>query len=265
MAKDLVYEVKSGFYNSVNHDRLYTAADMNMPYKRLVTEGIYPVTDPTTDGFAISASGMDLTITVGGGLFAGRWVENEDAVVITVPSNASAYGRIDSVIIAVNDITRTGNIVYRQGTASSSPVHPAINQNPNVYEWRLYDVAVAAGAVSITSANITDLRTWAQIKLSPANVGFNNAFDDKSGSGLVSSMIVACGNVCHAYMTFSYTSGLVLEFPAGYEPSSQYVYGFNILGSNGLYGRVSQNGNDEWEIVVDDGWIEYLNFTYIKD
>ena len=33
--------ITSGFYNSINGDRMYSANDMNKPYKRVFTEGIF--------------------------------------------------------------------------------------------------------------------------------------------------------------------------------------------------------------------------------
>ena len=35
---DQVFNISCGFFDAVNHDRTYTAADMCMPYKRFVTD-----------------------------------------------------------------------------------------------------------------------------------------------------------------------------------------------------------------------------------
>ena len=38
---DTRYTVDSGFYDSVNQDRLYSADEMNMPYKDIISEGVF--------------------------------------------------------------------------------------------------------------------------------------------------------------------------------------------------------------------------------
>ena len=159
---DQVFNVNSGFYDAINRDRVYSADDMNKPYKRIVANGVFatPAGTPSTDLQVTSSGGMDITVAVGEGLFGYKWFENNTPIMITVPSNSAGTPRIDSVIAQVDTRSsgRVGSIVYRTGTPDENPVAPVINTVSGVYEYRLANVYVAVGAATISGGNITDMR-----------------------------------------------------------------------------------------------------------
>lgn len=160
---DQVFNVKCGFFDSINQDRLYSANDMNKPYSRVIADGVFAsdIEHHSSDLKVRSAgSGMNITVDAGQGIFAHKWFENEAAIVITVPSNTNANARIDSVIIQIDESSsgRVGSVVYREGTAASNPVHPDINQEEEITEYRIADIYVGSGVSSIGDDVITDLR-----------------------------------------------------------------------------------------------------------
>lgn len=160
---DQIFNVTAGFFDAVNNDRTYTAAQMTMPYKRIVANGVFatPAGTPSTDLQTVSAgNGMNIKVYAGNGIFANRWFENPAAINITVPNNTTLLPRCDSVIAQVDLRTsgRAGNIVYRTGTPSASPVPPDIGTVANVTEYRLANIYVAAGANTINNDAIVDLR-----------------------------------------------------------------------------------------------------------
>lgn len=160
---DQTFNVECGFFDSVNDDRLYTADDMNKPYNRIFSNGIFPLPSgaASSDLQVVSAgSGMNITVKAGQGMFAGKWFQNPAAIPITVPKNTASKPRVDSVIVQIDTRTtgRAGNIVYRTGTPSSNAPAPAINQVANVQEWRLANIYVAPSANTINNDAITDLR-----------------------------------------------------------------------------------------------------------
>lgn len=164
---DQIFNVECGFFDSVNGDRLYTANDMNRPYKRIIANGVFatPSGTPSTDLQVLSAgSGMGINVSPGDGLFAYKWFSNPSAIAITVPANSSAMPRIDSVLVQVDTRTsaRVGSIVYRTGTPSSRPVAPKINTERGVVEYRLANINVAAGATVINQDAIADMRGSAE-------------------------------------------------------------------------------------------------------
>ena len=159
---DQVFAVISGFYDAINEDRTYTADQMNRPYRRLVSNGVFatPAGTPSTDLQVNASNGMVVTVKPGDGIFGNKWFENPAVISITVPSNVGVAPRIDSVIAQIDKRVsgRVGNIVYRTGAPSSNPVPPNINTQENVIEYRLANIRVVAGAVAISQANITDTR-----------------------------------------------------------------------------------------------------------
>lgn len=158
---DQIFNANSGFWDAQNGDRTYSADDMNKPYKRLVADGVFASPDgtPSTDFQVDATTGLTLSIHAGDGIFGSKWVHC-DAQAVDVPANATSYSRIDSVIVQVDTRTtgRKASVIYRTGTAASTPSAPAINETSGVLEWRIANITVGAGASAITQANIEDLR-----------------------------------------------------------------------------------------------------------
>lgn len=159
---DQTFAVHCGFFDAINSDRTYSADEMNRPYKRVISNGVFatPNGTPSTDLQVTASSGMNIICKKGEGLFGDKWFENPSGIAITVPSNTGTVPRIDSVIVQVDTRTsgRVGNIVHRTGTPASSPVPPAINQVEGVKEYRLANIRVNAGVSAITQSMITDRR-----------------------------------------------------------------------------------------------------------
>lgn len=159
---DQTFAVHCGFFDAINSDRTYSADEMNRPYKRVISNGVFatPNGTPSTDLQVTASSGMSIICKKGEGLFGDKWFENPSGIAITVPSNTGTVPRIDSVIVQVDTRTsgRVGNIVHRTGTPASSPVPPAINQVEGVIEYRLANIRVNAGVSAITQSMITDRR-----------------------------------------------------------------------------------------------------------
>lgn len=156
------FEVECGFFDSVNKDRLYSADEMNRPYKRIITNGIFatPTGTPSTDLQVVASSEMNVIVKKGDALFADKWFSNPSEIAITIPANSSIVPRIDSVIARVDKTLngRKGKIVYKTGEPSSNPQPPTINTDTNIIEYRLANIYVVSNAVSISQSNITDLR-----------------------------------------------------------------------------------------------------------
>lgn len=155
--------ITSGFYNSINGDRTYSADDMNKPYKRVITEGIFATQQgtPSTDFQVLSANNaMNIIIKKGEGLLGNRWIELESDTTITVSSNTGITPRRDSIIVRVDNTQsgRVAQVIYREGTASSNPMPPSLINTDTIKEIRVANIYVAAGATWISQDVITDLR-----------------------------------------------------------------------------------------------------------
>lgn len=158
---DVFQTITGGFFDSVNKDRLYSADQMNMPYKKIVADGLFFEGGDGGNVFKVTAAGgMKVNIDPGNALIGGKWAENEDDVEIEISANTSESARIDSVILRLDNSieTRAIGIVYRQGGTSA----PALENSVTVKEFRLANVSVAVNAVSVADANIVDTRGTAE-------------------------------------------------------------------------------------------------------
>lgn len=163
MATDVKYNVNAGFFDAINEDRTYSADDMNKPYRRLVSNGVFatPKGEASDDLQVFSANnGMNIIVSAGNAIIGDKWFENSSDLIITIPQNSEVLSRIDSIVAQVDKTQagRNGNIVYRQGTASSNPVHPEINTEENIFELRLADIIISSSCVKVTQDLITDCR-----------------------------------------------------------------------------------------------------------
>lgn len=159
---DQTFQVNCGFFDSINQDRLYSADEMNRPYKKVITNGVFatPSGTASTDLQVMAAGGMNVTVAQGDAIIGDKWFNNPAVIPITITNNNSVVPRIDSIIAQVDKTQngRVGNIVYREGTASSNPVAPALSSNESIAEYRLANVYVTPSAVLINQSNITDMR-----------------------------------------------------------------------------------------------------------
>ncbi len=48
MIDDVKYEVEAGFFDAINRDRLYSAEDMNRPYVKLISDGVFATPERRT-------------------------------------------------------------------------------------------------------------------------------------------------------------------------------------------------------------------------
>lgn len=154
-------ELKSGFFNDVNGDRLYNAEDMNRPYSRVISDGVFAFPSEegsSTDFQVVATNSLKIVVKKGFGMFNSHWCENEKDVEMTIPMPNVNFTRIDSIIVRVDESLRKTTLEYIQGEASASPVAPIITRTSDIMEYRLANITIQANATSITQSNIEDTR-----------------------------------------------------------------------------------------------------------
>ena len=106
------------------------------------------------------SSGMQVKVNTGECWLRGHYGSNALQRTLTIAANGSGNPRIDIVVLRCH--FANNNIVADivQGTPAASPTTPTVTQNTSMWETKLADVAVAAGAVTITAANVTDRRVY---------------------------------------------------------------------------------------------------------
>lgn len=152
--------ITCGFFNSVNGDRTYNAEQMNNPYKRIISNGVFarPNGEQSDDFKVYSTGEMSILVNKGDGIFDGKWATNDSPFEIVVPAADVYNARIDSIVFRVNYVDRIGEIILIQGEASENLIVPAITRNDKYVDYRLANIFVSANAVAINNTDITDTR-----------------------------------------------------------------------------------------------------------
>ena len=146
--------VTYGFFNSVNGDRKYNAEQMSEYFRGIVNEGVFQHLD---GGLAVTAgTGLAVSVASGRAIIQNRWVQNSDAMTLSISAASETYARKDAVVVRLNYSTRSIEIAVKAGTPAASPSAPSMTRNSTTYEMALAYVNVAANATSVT---ITDKRS----------------------------------------------------------------------------------------------------------
>lgn len=150
--------IYSGFFNSVGGDRKYNAEDMNRPYNKLISSGVFP--NPSTNFQVLTSSGMTVQILEGDGLFGGGWAHNDAPVLVTLSAGETNLNRIDAIVIArdTSEAVRKTHVYVKKGTPASSPTPPTMTRNNYLNEYCLATVYVATGTTELSQSMITDTR-----------------------------------------------------------------------------------------------------------
>lgn len=149
--------ITSGFFNSVNGDRVYNADDMSNYFEGLVSSGV--IANPLTS-LQVKADGTGMTVEVQAGraIIENRWVRSTAVEALTLEAADGLLSRIDAVILKYSVANREITLEVKKGTAATSPIAPTMSRNESVYEYCLATVHISAGATKISQANITDTR-----------------------------------------------------------------------------------------------------------
>lgn len=98
---------------------------------------------------ALSASGFTANLSTGYVLTAGRWVENDEPLLLTIPPSGNYEDRFDGLVMTIDEETKKASIEILEGVDGSSPP-----------DGTLYLLRVRRGATSLSDANVTDLRKY---------------------------------------------------------------------------------------------------------
>lgn len=112
--------------------------------------------------FSATATGSDRTVTISKGI---AWIKNDDYrgksicstadTAIDIPLATGGLSRIDRIVLRFDTNYNASMIALKQGTPSPSPVAPAVEQTPTLYELGLCEISVKAGTVFVEQKDIT--------------------------------------------------------------------------------------------------------------
>lgn len=149
--------VTSGFFNSLNGDRKYNAEQMSSIFNGIINDGVFANIGVC---FAVSAAttGNGVTVGVGRAWFDSAWIYNDAVLPLEFEQSEVVLNRYDAVIIEINhtESVRKGDIKIIKGVPASTPSYPALTRNDYVNQYPLAYVYRAAGATTVTQADITN-------------------------------------------------------------------------------------------------------------
>lgn len=153
--------MRSGFFNSVNGDRKYSAKDFAEFFASFIGNGVFP--NPYTNLQVMANNDMTVTVKPGKGWIDGHIVINDDDHILQIDPADGLLNRIDRVVARYVVVDREIRIEVKKGIFSSSPEAPALQRDSDAYELGIADIVVNKGAVSISQANITDTRMSSEL------------------------------------------------------------------------------------------------------
>lgn len=150
--------VTSGFFNSLNYDRLYNSEQMSEIFDGVIEDGVY---SNIYNQFKVTANeGMTIQVDTGRSWFNHAWTKNDSILLLDVPTSEILFDRIDAVVIRVDhtEAVRSADIIeIVKGTPSAEPQRPNLANGPDVYQHVLAYIYVAAESTEITQADITNM------------------------------------------------------------------------------------------------------------
>lgn len=148
--------ITSGFFNSIDNDRMYNAEDMTRYFEGLISSGVYA--NPSTNLQVLASSGMTVGVQTGRGMIDCHWVNNNSVYNITIPDADPLLDRIDAIVLNYNIENREITIDLKEGTPATNPAAPTLLRTANTQEYCLAQIYVATGTLEIRQSNITDTR-----------------------------------------------------------------------------------------------------------
>lgn len=152
--------IKYGFFNSVNGDRKYTAAEIGDYLRGIIYSGVYP--DGASSLQVLAAGGMVVEVQPGRAMLEFKYLENDAPYQITL-SAGGTMDRIDAIVAFMDLNERACGIAVKQGTPAAAPVAPAMTRTDVRYEVMLASVYVTRLVNEVTQANITDTRHLTEV------------------------------------------------------------------------------------------------------
>lgn len=143
-----------GFYNSVNHDRIYDAVQFGEMFDGLISDGVY-----ATVGHAMTVapvSGMTVKVRSGRAWFNKTWSVNTNDYPLDIPESDMLLPRIDAVVLEVDTrlAVRNNSLRIVKGFANANPNKPTLMRANGVYQYPLAWINVRANTTSINSGDI---------------------------------------------------------------------------------------------------------------
>lgn len=153
---------RSGFWNSIDGDRTYSAEDMAIPFEGVITDGVFANWGDTFKATVTDTS--TVTIGSGKGWLAGKWILND--AVYQMPINVSNYAsstEARTIVVCLNLKTKSYyrsaefSVEEQRNYGSYPDMLNYITDRAHRQMLPLFAINFAAGDSSIQQSNVTNL------------------------------------------------------------------------------------------------------------
>ena len=145
-----------GFFNSLNHDRVYDAEDFNRLFEGIITDGIFLNVGDRLRVTSDNRDGREVVIGTGKCWLAGTWILNDSPYVLKIPSDIYSSSTEGCAIVAYSDkSTDVRSCGFK--AVKSATNEPYTESNTDTYhELILAWINLPQGATHIDPMGILD-------------------------------------------------------------------------------------------------------------
>lgn len=152
-----------GFFNSLDHDRLYDAGQMSSIFDGIIRDGVFQVVDGlnTGEGLTVKAANdpnnpMKVLVGEGRAWFNHTWTLNDSKYSLRVTEADAIYTRIDTVVIEINNDINVRENTFKiiEGEPSLTPTKPVLIHDEKINQYALAWITIPANTTQITQSMI---------------------------------------------------------------------------------------------------------------
>lgn len=144
---------RSSFFDSINGDRVYYAADWAAYMDKYFTSGVF------NNGLqVVPHDGMNIGISIGEANVKGHSYVNDSKKIINVVNADGVLNRVDNIVIRLDLPNRKVTAEIITGTFAENATAPELTRGTSIYELRIAKISIPAGTTEITQDLITDTR-----------------------------------------------------------------------------------------------------------
>lgn len=146
--------ITSGFFDSVNGDRKYSAQQFGNLFIGIISDGVF---SGVGGGLKVESRSSQVYINSGRAWCRGTWLDNDAYASLSVPANTHPnYSRYDAVVLTfdTSSSVRRNSIDYISGVAAATPLKPTLKHDSLTKQMPLCYIFRPANSTTITQSNI---------------------------------------------------------------------------------------------------------------
>lgn len=146
--------ITSGFFDSVNGDRKYSAQQFGNLFTGIISDGVF---SGVGGGLKVESRSSQVYINSGRAWCRGTWLDNDTYASLSVPANTHPnYSRYDAVVLTfdTSSSVRRNSIDYISGVAAATPLKPTLKNDSLTKQMPLCYIFRPANSTTITQSNI---------------------------------------------------------------------------------------------------------------